>query len=390
MNDSIPLPLLAVIVAGGIGGFFLVRAAYRHHLRDRKAWKAFAVERGLEWSNGGLMRHPGLSGKRNGLSVQVEYHDTGKVAITRYVLEGFPADVHLAPEGLKSLVRKALGSEEVQSGDRTFDDAVFSAVGSTLELVLGAETRKAVLAAVQEGFEIRAGKATLQSGTRDSRQVTARRLDAIEHCAAALREASARAPAILRDAAVDGGRMDAFEQLVERFAGSPEAHEAMERLRDSPNADLRVRALAALGDHRTLRLVLDDTRAPESARALAARALLSDAETARTWLEDAETPLIALLHGRTDDGRVAAAEALGRIGSGASIEPLQAAARTIGGRALRDAVEEATNRIHARLAESGAAPGQLALADVPDRAGAVSLPRAGAGAVSDPTKKSGG
>jgi HEAT repeat protein len=73
----------------------------------------------------------------------------------------------------------------------------------------------------------------------------------------------------------------------------------------------------------------------------------------------AEEPLLlALRDGSLDEVRLAAAVALGQVGTAASVLPLKAAAEREGG--LRKAAREAVAQIQSRL--GGASPGQLSLA----------------------------
>lgn len=90
----------------------------------------------------------------------------------------------------------------------------------------------------------------------------------------------------------------------------------------------------------------------------------------RTGAADAETPLIAALEHASGDVRVAAADALGLLGSPLAVVPLrEAAADRLIDLPLRRAARQAVAAIQSRV--TGASPGQISLAD--DNAGQISL-----------------
>lgn len=188
-----------------------------------------------------------------------------------------------------------------------------------------------------------------------------------------------------------------------------------------PAAEVRLEAAAVSGPEGepVLRAMVADAQAPDRCRARAVRllraALPTDTAeaalvqalrahasmTALACIEllqardpasiDAIVPLAepALLEAVTKQGdvRLAAAEALGRIGTAAAVLPLQEAARAHpGDGALRQVARESVAAIQARL--TGASPGQLALAEGAD--GRVSLTEDPRGRVAVPDESGGG
>jgi HEAT repeat protein len=104
----------------------------------------------------------------------------------------------------------------------------------------------------------------------------------------------------------------------------------------------------------------------------AARALGASSDHA------AEAPLLEALQRKRPDIPVAAAEALGRVGSATAVPSLKDAAEGSSDGAFRSAARQAIAEIQARL--GGATPGQLSLAE--GEAGQLSLPEASSGRLS--------
>jgi HEAT repeat protein len=159
------------------------------------------------------------------------------------------------------------------------------------------------------------------------------------------------------------------------------------------------RAVAALGDHLTIEVAkeilgralrsrrtetaheclaslgrrADATVVPLIAKVLAIEngelAATAARALAETGLPAAEAPLLAALERDTPAIRVAAAEALGRVGSAAAVLPLKEIETQYRDDATRRAARQAVASIQSRL--PGASPGQLSLASAD--AGAVSL-----------------
>lgn len=184
-----------------------------------------------------------------------------------------------------------------------------------------------------------------------------------------------------------GVRRKIVAALAEEYPDHPEARRALLAALQDRHGGVRLRAATALGEagHETLLALAafpDDAHASQAIAALGPRlpaervkALLERAlkdkrpQTAQACLlnlaerGDAQAEEL-LLHTFSDEGgdpavRVAAAQALGRIGTAASVPALKAEASSLLPNPLSRAARQAVAEIQARL--RGAAPGQLSL-----------------------------
>jgi hypothetical protein len=94
-------------------------------------------------------------------------------------------------------------------------------------------------------------------------------------------------------------------------------------------------------------------------------------ELGATGLPEAEGPLVRALGSPAPEVRVAAARALGRAGTAASVSALREAAEANPDGGLRRAVRQAVAEIQSRI--GGAEPGQLSLATGEAESGRLSI-----------------
>jgi len=146
-----------------------------------------------------------------------------------------------------------------------------------------------------------------------------------------------------------------------------DAKEILGRALRSRRTETAHESLASLGRR------ADVTAVPVIAKVLAIEkgelAVTAARALAETGLPAAEAPLLAALERDAPGLRVAAAEALGRVGSAAAVLPLKEIETQYRDDATRRAARQAVAAIQSRL--PGASPGQLSLA--PADAGALSL-----------------
>jgi HEAT repeat protein len=194
-----------------------------------------------------------------------------------------------------------------------------------------------------------------------------------------------------------GVRAQNLVALIRGFPDHPVTREALSAAREDHSDKVRLRAGLALGrDGRELLLEIaraeegDDVSASRAVAALEAdlsvadvqailghalrRRRLRTAESCLAWLgrrgkdEDVET-LVKVLALKQGDLAVAAAKALGALGSASAVLPLrEAAERHAGDEALKQAVRQAVAAIQSRLTGT---PGELSLAG--DEAGQLTL-----------------
>ncbi len=183
-----------------------------------------------------------------------------------------------------------------------------------------------------------------------------------------------------------GVRLQNLLLLIHEHSGNPVTVKALHAACLDPNDAPRAEAVSALGRELSIertRAILDhalDGSHPKTARAcLEMLGRSGDAAAA-------EPPLILALQQEHADLRVAAADALGHVGSAAAVLPLEEAAERFWlDLELRRAVHQAIAEIQSRL--QGASPGQLSLAS--SEAGQLSLAQAEAGQLSLATDQTG-
>jgi len=437
----------------------------------REAWRSAARAAGL---TGVVETSRDLSGWAGRVHVRLSRYET-EVSGTRLVLSGpgLAGGFTVRPEALETTLRAAVGQREVEIGDETFDRLAWIQGSPALAHALLDRPAREAFRSVFGGYLQRAGKmpflasALLDDGTLslDVPEVPKRKgttegaLDAL-FAAITGKEASEggslgrpeRLPEVLeaalafarrleppadvarriaenlRDEPLPGVRVRSLTVLVREFPDHPATREALLAAREDPDAEVRLRAAAELGEEgRDVLLALAEGEGAEdatTARAVTAlgtrldpgeaRRLLSQAlrtrrtATARACIEvlgrqrgpdsvamlarvlavergelavaaadalgatrdpAAEAPLVEALDSRPRELRLAAARALGLVGTAAAVPPLKAAEARHSdlARAARQAIAE----IQARL--TGAEPGQLSLATAPGEAGQLSL-----------------
>jgi len=171
-------------------------------------------------------------------------------------------------------------------------------------------------------------------------------------------------------------RIDAFESARTRMP-KPESTQFAATVLKALRPGVRAHALRALAAEGALdqlpairaRVLPSGGDAEEDTAAAEALGMLAH--------EENEPALLLLLRRDAPAVRLAAIRSLGVSGSASAVEALHAAGRD--SRELANACEQAIAAIHARL--SGAAPGQLAMANATDARGDLSVSTATSGAV---------
>jgi HEAT repeat protein len=364
-----------------------------------------------DWSDGD---------RKIGTIFVVEAIDRGIVTVT------------LQPETTATARAKRRGAREIETGDDAFDDEFYVSGPSTpVRAVLDEETRR-LLTALRAEVGLQVVNGELRGGVHDRDNVTlAGTLPTVLAAAHRLRRPADIAAALARNMRSDPQPRVRLENLLALVREYPENEITKAALRagcDDANDEVRVRAATALGEEgrRTLIEIAETEHAEDgpSARAIAAlgdhlsegdmqatlvRALRTRrVQTARACLDGlarwapaeaipaiarvlamekgelavaaaqalaetelpaAEAPLLAALSRDVPDVRVAAASALGRVGSSGAVLPLKEIETRYGDDATRRAARQAVAAIQSRL--PGASPGQLSLAAAD--AGALSL-----------------
>ncbi|MCU0290660.1 MAG: HEAT repeat domain-containing protein [Thermoanaerobaculaceae bacterium] len=337
-----------------------------------------------------------------------------------------PHRIVLRSENLASAIAKSLGEHDVETGDEDFDRAVLVEGNPVLlSALLDVDTRRRLRWLVGVGLRVEGGRVVLghDAYTDDSRSLASRATELLE-LAGRLVEPPGLVNLLAHNACQDplrGVRWLCFQRLIERFP----RHEATlatarELLRDA-NREVQLAAARHLGEEGIPTLMeltdlagSDDYLAAMAVAALGAKLPLERATrllevayarrsmglagavvealgatgsaTAASWLTQilrggngelamlaaralgtniklaAEPALCAVLSHPEPERRLAAAEALGSVGTTASIPLLRALSEAgASNHELRQAAVAAIAAIQERL--TGAAPGQLAVAD---------------------------
>ncbi len=113
--------------------FFVAIFALAWYLnkRKREAWGSLANDLGLNMSGGGMFSRPEIGGLYEGHQARLYTYTTGSgknrhtyTRIALYLREPLTLGLRVYKEGFLSKIGKAIGTQDVRTGDREFDDAV--------------------------------------------------------------------------------------------------------------------------------------------------------------------------------------------------------------------------------------------------------------------------
>jgi HEAT repeat protein len=381
MGGEVILPILMLLGLTARTVFNFVQR--RRRLRG---WQEVAQACGLQVAETSSVLGPQLTARAGQVTVTLEAFGSS----TRIVLRG-PVSPSLYAVSIRRepLLRRDPGLE---IGDASFDKA-FLLEGPAPQLLslLDAETRRLLINANAES-RLSLSVGTIQADGVPEEKVPyvlpllldiCRRLSRPEDIPRRLAEN------VIRDAEA-GVRLRSLLALIREHPGAPETAEALRTAISDSHPRVRLRAARALGaEGHELLLDLaesleDDNVSAEAVSALdrelpfeRAKAILDHAldgsrpRTVHACLEAlgrsgdpaaAEPVLIDALRREPSDLRVAAANALGHVGSVAAVLPLQeATAGSWRDRGLHQATLQAIAEIQSRL--QGASPGQLSIAE---------------------------
>jgi HEAT repeat protein len=447
-----PFLLFGGVLAAAVtvGGLFI----WIHHRTRIESWSRAAGRVGVTGLEPAFTHlGPELSGRHGDLRVHLQNvpYNTGQEVLTMTEIVVGLADRPLSSMGLTSERRMttwayASAPNEISIGDPIFD-AAFWVTGSPAPVRAQLDVEMRRLLCRQDGWgltELKRGKLRTLVDAASGTERTEAALRGLLEIATRLAEridVPERLAALATGDPLSGVRHEALRALIREFPDDAVMAPTLERAKDDPDPEVRVRAAIALGGAEgagILTRIADDPATSDATAGAAvsaldrrlpparARELLDDAlrrrrvHTARACLDllgrgpaaETLTPLVKVLG--VDGGEVAraAARALGALGD-AQAEPalLDALEREVPG--LRPDVAEALGRVgtvaavlplkeaavlhaaegdFARVARqaiaaiqsraSGAGQGQLTLAE--DQAGRISLAEAEAGQLSLP------
>ncbi len=415
-------PLFGLIAAAvGISIAYLVSSERRR--AQLRVWRQAAERAGLaevEDAEGGLFEGAFLIGGSGPLQVRLEAYRHGKYENgTKIVVTGLghgAGGLSLRREGFATAFEKnVVGEREIEIGDSSFDEEYYVQGPAPLAVaLLDPETRRKLGALLRNRVAIPTGgsvevDASLSAGVLEVRiketgfsgnreripDILAAVLEVARQLVAP-RDVAARIAENLRTESSVGARVQSLRVLAREFPRHPATREALLAGCQDPSEEVRLRAGIALGEegHATLLELVNGTSVGDSCAALAISALgrrlpageaeaalrraLAGAErpqTAQACLEalarlgrsEVEGPMLEALKHDDRQVAVAAARALGKVGTVAAVPALREAAEA--GGEMRSAARQAIAEIQARL--TGAEPGQLTLAG--GEAGALSL-----------------
>ncbi len=403
---------ISALVAGGALAATVVYAAVRRGRSRLGSWRAAVRRLGVDeivetprrW-----LRRPTLTGTWEGLGVRLERYRRGKYESgTRIVIDGLGHGVDALSLRREGLGTRLFGSEEVAIGDPDFD-ARFHVQGPALLTlaVLPAATRERALrllggqvlvgdSLLDVHAELAKGVLEVRFRDRDLDRTGERFFQVLKNALALAQRLAAPddLPAKLADnfqhEPEAGVRLEILLTLARHLPDHPATRRVLLAGRQDRNAEVRLRAAMALGDEgrKTLLALVADVTTDDGCAARAVEALgdrlpagkvkstLEQAlamgrrkQTARTCLDilgrrghpGAQSLYLQALRDGDPQVAVAAARTLGRAGTIAAVAPLRQEATSLLPSALRSAARQAIAEIQSRL--TGAAPGQLALAE---------------------------
>jgi hypothetical protein len=417
-------PLFGLVVAAITASIVYLATSERRraHLR---IWRQAATRVELtevEEGEGGLFEGGFVSGRSGLLRVRLESYRRGKYENgTRIVVTGLghgAGGLSLRREGLSTAFEKRfIGEREIEIGDPSFDAEYYVQGRAPLALaLLDPETRRR-LAALLRGRVALAGRGPIEvdpslsdgilevrvkeSGFSDKRERVPEILAGVLEVAQRLvapADVAARIASNLRAEPEAGARLRGVLMLSREFPHHAATRAALLAAREDASEEVRLRAGMALGEEGRGTLVdlveragTDDSCAARAIAALGERLPAERAEaalrralggagrpqTAQACLEalgrlgrpEHEGLILDALRHEDAQVAVAAARALGGVGTVAAVPPLREATSPGVHGELRSAARQAVAEIQARL--TGAEPGQLSLAG--GEAGALSL-----------------
>ena len=344
----------------------------------------------------------------------------GRDAGTRVVIrtaEACLAGVQIRGEGMGTRVERMLGAEEVEIGDPEFDARFFLGGRTESTLAFLQEPMRRRLLALDEDvtFDVLGGELRFELPGR----LTAERLGQLERAlrmgldvAQSWPHHQAVVDRLVWNALHDGQpavRLKNLSTLAREFPGDALTGPTLRVACADPWPEIQLRAAMALGaggrdallalaeggdDAYAARAVdalgegLDGARALAILKAAAEAGRLEAARACLTWLgtrgdATAEPALVKMLTHAVGALRLAAAGALGHVGSIEAVVPLKDAA--LDDRGLASAARQAIAAIQSRV--PGASPGQMALAE--DEAGRLSVADGQPGQLSLPAAEPG-
>jgi hypothetical protein len=420
------LPLLAGAIAFSVA--YLVRSFRRQ--AQMEAWTLAARRAGLcdvVTRSGSLFDGGALDGDLGELHVRLESYRRGKYEHgTRIVVTGLGhgrGGLSLRREGIATTFESFVGERETEIGDREFDRQFYirgqaamafaalwpEARGELRRLLCGTVSagpgeRIDVDASLADGrLDVRIRESGFSSGNRGRVPAILARVLEVARPLVVRGELPVRIAANIEREPEAGVRLNALGTLAREFPGHPATRVLLRASLSDRSDAVRLRAATALGAEgreTLLQIVAGSGDDSSGARAVAALGPQLPEELAETTLHRAlaagaarrDTALACLehlrLHGTPEaepvvlealaegDGGVAlaAARALGRIGTVASVAPLLEAGGRGHGAACRQAIAEIQSRI------PGAGEGQLSIAG--GESGALSLADGTAGQLS--------
>jgi len=414
--------LISALAVGGTVGATAVIAAVRRARARVRAWRSAADRMGLSevvetprrW-----LRRPTLAGRSEQLRVRLESYRRGKYESgTRIVIDGFGPGAEALSLVRGGLGLRLLGREDVLVGDADFDQELHVQGPALLALaLLPAATRLRARRLLSGEVQVPGPKgepikvsAQLDKGGLEVRFQDRLLNDSSEELFQVLRSAVALAqrlvvPDDLAGQIADnlphepeaGVRLNSLLTLARELPDHPDTRRALLAALKDKSDEVRLRAAMALGEegHATLRALLANVAADDACAAAALRALGDRLPSGKvknvlervlkTDRKRTAQACLETLGGRGHPGArhlyiealrypdlavmIAAARALGQVGTAADVAVLRQEAETWLPTQLRGAARQAIAEIQSRL--SGAGPGQLTLAA--GEAGALSL-----------------
>jgi hypothetical protein len=184
MEDTLIVVGMTCVSVVILVGIFAL--AWYLNKRKSEAWKVLANDLGLTMSGGGMFSRPEIGGIYQGSQTRIYTYTTGSgknrhtyTRISLYLARPLNLGLRVYKEGFLSKIGKAIGTQDIQTGDEAFDAAVMIKGNDEMAVVdvLNPEVRVALagLLTMESGAQLDDSgvSVTLAGWCTDGRQIKA-------------------------------------------------------------------------------------------------------------------------------------------------------------------------------------------------------------------------
>jgi len=383
-------------------------AALSRRAAQQASWAKVAEQRRLRFVAASWPTPARIEGSIDDLSVTIQTFSTGggknRRTFTRAVVRGatIPASLKLSAEGFGTSIAKALGGQDITTGDARFDSRIRVQGGEALcRAALSGEARDAAVAAASAArFEVSDGAVSVAYRGIITDGVA---LDGLLSLTLTLARALAVAPPEpltglvmrIQEDPDENVRRVALETLITHYSQEPRVQQLLSALVEGSKFQLAILSAIALssGGERVLSRAVQSAKVDAALRVRALRAWSRrEPEAAAQWLgsaqwlqapaelaaaacglaesllgQAAEPMLLKILSREEESLQLAAVQALGSVGTINAVEKLLPFSNRIIRGDLGNVAKASIQQIQSRAV--GADAGQLSMASGPATGG---------------------